>query len=118
MEGRAEYARHHIPGAIFLDLESDLCAGEGSGRHPLPDIDEFSRRLSSVGIGNHHRVVVYDDSSGSVAARLWWMLRHLGHDEVQVLDGGYTAWWRAGLPTTAEVPAWPAEIVHGSGTHR
>ena len=109
VEGRAEYGRHHIPGAIFLDLESDLCAGEGSGRHPLPDVDTFSQRLGSVGIGNHHRVVVYDDSSGSVAARLWWMLRHLGHDQVQVLDGGYTAWWRAGLPTTAEIPAWPAE---------
>lgn len=109
-EGRAEYGRHHIPGAIFLDLDTDLCAPTGPGRHPLPDFDEFSRLLGSLGIGNHHRVVVYDDSAGAVAARLWWMLRHLGHDQVQVLDGGYTAWWRARKPTSAEVPAWPDEV--------
>jgi thiosulfate/3-mercaptopyruvate sulfurtransferase len=108
-EGRAEYRRHHIPGAIFLDLETDLCAPEGPGRHPLPNAHLFAQLLGSVGVGNQHRVVVYDDSAGSVAARLWWMLRHLGHDPVQVLDGGYTAWWRAGLPTTAQVPVWPVE---------
>ena len=108
-EGRAEYRRHHIPGAIFLDLDGDLCAPQGPGRHPLPDAGVFSELLGSVGIGNRHRVVVYDDSAGAVAARLWWMLRHLGHDRVQVLDGGYTAWWRAGLPTTAAVPSRPAE---------
>ena len=107
-EGRAEYGRHHIPGAIFLDLDTDLCAPTGPGRHPLPDSDEFARLLGSVGIGTHHRVVIYDDSAGAVAARLWWMLRHLGHDRVQVLDGGYSAWWRAGQPTSTEVPAWPA----------
>ena len=112
-EGRAEYRRHHIPGAIFLDLETDLCAPDGAGRHPLPDVDEFSRLLGSVGISNHHRVVVYDDSAGSVAARLWWMLRHLGHDQVQVLDGGYSAWWKAELPTTSEVPSWQPQVFVG-----
>lgn len=114
-EGRAEYRRHHIPGAIFLDLESDLCAPEGPGRHPLPDADLFTGLLGSVGIGNHHRLVVYDDSAGSVAARMWWMVRHLGHEEAQVLDGGYSAWWKAGLPTTARVPSWPAETYVGHG---
>jgi thiosulfate/3-mercaptopyruvate sulfurtransferase len=109
-EGRAEYGRHHIPGATFLDLDGDLCAPEGPGRHPLPEAHEFARLLGSRGIGNHHRVVVYDDSAGSVAARLWWMLRHLGQARVQVLDGGYSAWWRAGLPTTAEVPSRPSEV--------
>ena len=108
--GRAEYDRHHIPGAIFLDLDGDLCAPEGPGRHPLPDAHEFARLLGSVGIGHQHRVVVYDDSAGAVAARMWWMLRHVGHDLVQVLDGGYTAWWRAALPTTVEVPDWPDEV--------
>ena len=105
-EGRAEYARHHIPGAIFLDLESDLCATEGPGRHPLPDEGVFATLLSNAGISNQNRVVAYDDSGGSVASRLWWMLRHLGHDNTQVLDGGYSAWWQAGLPTTAQVPTW------------
>jgi thiosulfate/3-mercaptopyruvate sulfurtransferase len=108
-EGRAEYGRHHIPGAIFLDLDTDLCGPDGPGRHPLPDPEAFSQLLGDLGIGNHHGVVVYDDSAGAVAARLWWMLRHLGHDRVQVLDGGYSAWWQAGLPTTADAPAWPPE---------
>ncbi|MDH3398185.1 MAG: sulfurtransferase, partial [Acidimicrobiia bacterium] len=112
-EGRAEYGRHHIPGAIFLDLDGDLCAPEGPGRHPLPDSQDFTDLLGSLGIGHRHRVVVYDDSAGSVAARLWWMLRHLGHEHVQVLDGGYSAWWRAGLPTTALVPSWPTEAFEG-----
>ncbi len=106
--GRLEYVRDHIPGAVFLDIDSDLCGPDGPGRHPLPDWNVFSRRLGSIGIGNHHRVVVYDDSVGSVAARLWWMLRHLGHEAVSVLDGGYHAWATAGFPTTAEVPDWPS----------
>ena len=113
-EGMAEYERHHIPGAIFLDLAGDLCAPEGPGRHPLPDLDGFCQLLGDRGIGNHHRVVVYDDSAGAVAARLWWMLRHLGHDRAQVLDGGYSAWWRAELPTTAEVPSWPPQTFVGT----
>jgi len=113
-EGRAEYGRHHIPGAIFLDLDSDLCAPAGPGRHPLPEAADFSRLLGDRGIGNQHRVVVYDDSAGAVAARLWWMLRHLGHDQVQVLDGGYSAWWKAELPTTAEVPVWPPVVFVGT----
>jgi thiosulfate/3-mercaptopyruvate sulfurtransferase len=108
-EGRAEYARHHIQRAIFLDLERDLCAPEGPGRHPLPDMEVFARKLGQVGIGNQHQVVVYDDSGGSVAARLWWLLRHLGHEQVQVLDGGYSAWWQADLGTTSEIPTWPTE---------
>ena len=112
-EGRAAYARNHIPGAIFLDLDADLCAPNGPGRHPLPDAHEFTVLLGGHGIGNRHRVVVYDDSAGSVAARLWWMLRHVGHDPVQVLDGGYGAWLRAELPTSAEVPSWPAEAFVG-----
>jgi thiosulfate/3-mercaptopyruvate sulfurtransferase len=108
-EGRAEYERNHLPGAIFLDLDDDLCGPDGPGRHPLPDSDRFSQLLGRRGIGNQHRVVAYDDSAGAVAARLWWMLRHLGHDRVQVLNGGFSAWWRAGLSTTDEVPSWPPE---------
>ena len=112
-EGRSEYGRHHIPGAIFLDLDHDLCGPEGPGRHPLPDPNVFSQLLGARGIGNQHRVVVYDDSAGSVAARLWWMLRHLGHDRVQVLDGGYSAWWKADLPTSAGTPSWDPEVFVG-----
>ncbi|MCJ7825141.1 MAG: sulfurtransferase [Anaerolineales bacterium] len=97
-EGRAEYGRHHIPGAIFLDLDSDLCAPEGPGRHPLPDAHQFTELLGRKGIGNHHRVVVYDDSAGSVSARLWWMLKYLGHEAAAVLDGGFPEWKRLSLP--------------------
>lgn len=113
-EGRAEYERHHLPGAIFLDLDDHLCGPDGPGRHPLPDPEGFSQLLGGRGIGSQHRVVVYDDSAGAVAARLWWMLRHLGHDRVQVLNGGYSAWWRAELPTTDEVLSWPPETFGGT----
>ena len=67
------------------------------------------RRISEAGIGNHHRVIVYDTVDGSIAARLWWMLRRLGHDDVVVLNGGWTAWSNAGLPKEREIPTYPAE---------
>jgi thiosulfate/3-mercaptopyruvate sulfurtransferase len=104
--GRAAYDAGHIPGALFLDLDTDLAdpAGLGApGRHPLPDPDLFARRLGERGIGTDDLVVAYDDVGGWVAARLWWMLDDLGHDRVRVLDGGYPAWLAAGLPSTAAV---------------
>jgi Rhodanese-related sulfurtransferase len=103
--GRAAYAVGHLPGAIFLDLDTDLAAAEGPGRHPLPSPDEFRDRLEAAGIGSTDEVVVYDDVGGWVAARLWWMLDDLGHARVRVLEGGYPAWVAAGLPVTAEPPA-------------
>ena len=110
--GRAAYATAHLPGAIFVDLESVLIAPAGSGRHPLPDPAAFAVALGALGIGRRHRVVAYDDASGTVAARLWWMLDALGHSRAAVLDGGLGAWRAAGLPTTTEVPTYaPAEPV-------
>lgn len=107
-QGRREYAVAHIPGAIFLDVEDDLSTpGNGPGRHPLPDWSAFARRLGAAGIGNHHAVVAYDAADGSIAARLWWMLRRLGHKEVHVLDGGWAAWTRSGLPVEQEPPRYP-----------
>lgn len=105
--GRRQYLRAHLPGAVFLDLEEDLSAPQGPGRHPLPDPARLAARLGGVGIGDRHAVVAYDASGGAVAARLWWLLRHLGHERVAVLDGGYPAWRRARLPVTDEVPAFP-----------
>lgn len=111
-EGRAAYDAGHIPGAIFVDMDSDLVAASGPGRHPLPDPAVFAARLGALGIGSEHDVVVYDDVGGWVAARLWWMLDDLGHRAVSVLDGGYQAWVGGGNPVaTAEAelePAWPA----------
>ncbi len=105
--GRDAYATAHLPGAVFVDLETVLTAAEGPGRHPLPDPAAFAAALGSLGIGRGHRVVAYDDAGGTVAARLWWMLDALGHARVAVLDGGIGAWLSAGLPVSAEVPDLP-----------
>lgn len=105
--GHAAYAIAHLPGAVFVDLETVLTAPEGPGRHPLPDPAAFAAALAALGIGRGHRVVAYDDAGGTVAARLWWMLDALGHAGVAVLDGGLGAWRAAGLPETADVPAFP-----------
>jgi len=107
-EGRVAYEEGHIPGALHLDIDGDLTAASGPGRHPLPDPLAFRRRLEQVGIGDEHTVVAYDDLGGWVAARLWWMLDDLGHQAVAVLDGGIGAWTAAGLPLTQKVPQFPA----------
>ena len=112
-KGRLRYERGHIPGALFMDLDDDLAAPAGPGRHPLPDRDRFAAMLGQRGIGNHHQVVVYDQGPGSVAARLWWMLRDLGHVGVSILDGGYSAWTVTGGPTTTEVPAMAPAVFDG-----
>ena len=98
--GRRSYEAAHIPGAVFLDLDTDL-AGEitpATGRHPLPEIDSLAEKLGNQGIGNSQRVVVYDAGHGAIAARAWWMLRWLGHDAVHLLDGGMARWEALGLP--------------------
>ncbi|HEY8168435.1 MAG TPA: sulfurtransferase [Candidatus Limnocylindrales bacterium] len=108
--GREAYDAGHLPGAIHLDLDTDLSdhAGLGApGRHPLPSAAEFVARMAARGIGNEHTVVAYDDVGGGHAARLWWMLDDLGHADVHVLDGGIAAWVAAGYPVTTAVPDWP-----------
>lgn len=107
--GRAAYVEGHIPGAIHLDLDTDLSAERGAGRHPLPEPDEFRRRMAQAGIGTDDLVVAYDDAGGTVAARLWWMLDNLGHrGGVAVLDGGVQAWTAAGHELSTDEPRWPA----------
>jgi thiosulfate/3-mercaptopyruvate sulfurtransferase len=103
--GRRDYAAGHLPGAVFVDLDSDLVAPRGPGRHPLPDPTVFARRLEALGFDAASDIVAYDDAGGTIAARLWWMLDSLGHQRVRVLDGGIGAWLAAGGPTTVEVPA-------------
>lgn len=101
--GREAYLASHIPGAIHLDLERDLSAPiqTHGGRHPLPEPHELAARLGRAGIGNATRVVAYDDQGGMNAARLWWLLRWLGHDDVYVMDKGFAAWQAGGFPVTA-----------------
>jgi thiosulfate/3-mercaptopyruvate sulfurtransferase len=103
-QGPREYDQAHIPGALFLDVEEDLSTpGTGPGRHPLPDWESFADLLGTRGIGDPNEVVIYDAADGSIASRLWWMLRRLEHETVAVLDGGWAAWTKAGLPIEEEV---------------
>jgi thiosulfate/3-mercaptopyruvate sulfurtransferase len=103
-KGREAYEAGHIPGAIFVDIDTDLVGVEGPGRHPLPDPGIFSRRMAELGFGSDHFIVAYDDTGGGTAARLWWMLDDLGHARVAVLDGGIRAWIEAGRPLSVDVP--------------
>ena len=101
-KGRTAYAESHIPRAQYVhldeDLSGDIIPGE-TGRHPLPDIDQFAQHLGRWGITNTTQVIAYDDLGGPIAARLWWMMHWLGHTRVAVLDGGWPEWVRNGLPT-------------------
>lgn len=104
--GRRAYREAHIPGARFVHIDEDLSAAKTghNGRHPLPDAVRFAQCLVSLGIGNDTQVVAYDASGGYNAARLWWMLRWLGHEAAAVLDGGWDAWLRAPHPITDQLP--------------
>lgn len=99
--GRGAYAESHIRDAVFADIGEDLSApvvpGK-TGRHPLPDVAAIAARLSRWGVDGSVQVVAYDDSGGSMAARVWWLLRWLGHDAAAVLDGGWPLWQARGLP--------------------
>ena len=96
--GLEAYVKGHIPGARYADLNRDLSSPvtAHTGRHPLPAPDVFAARLGELGVGDDTQVVAYDDANSSMAARLWWMLRWLGHEAVAVLDGGFKAWIAAG----------------------
>jgi thiosulfate/3-mercaptopyruvate sulfurtransferase len=102
--GREAWRAGHVPGAVHVDLERDLSAPvtPDSGRHPLPDPGAFAATLAGLGIGNRSTVVCYDGGPGAYAARLWWMLRWVGHEAVTVLDGGFAAWVAEGRPVSTE----------------
>ena len=98
--GRDEYARGHIPGAVFVDLD-DVTGTEGGGRHPLPATAQFEGAMRDAGVNADTKVVVYDDTGGSIAARLWFLLGYFGHPTQAVLDGGLQAW---DAPLTTATP--------------
>ncbi|MDH5534942.1 MAG: sulfurtransferase [Betaproteobacteria bacterium] len=106
--GRRAYGASHIPGARFLHLDEDLSGPKDglNGRHPLPHPVTFTLRLAALGIDNGKQVVAYDASGGCYAARLWWMLRWVGHKRVAVLDGGWDAWVKSGQPVDTK----PADV--------
>lgn len=105
--GERAWAEGHLPGAHYLHLDRDLSAEKTgtNGRHPLPDRDAFARSMAALGLSKGRQVVVYDAQGGMYAARLWWMLRWIGHADAAVLDGGRQAWIAAGGALTAAVPA-------------
>ncbi len=105
--GRQEYDLGHLPGAVFVDVDRELVAAEGPGRHPMPDPVTFTRDLEALGFGSEQAIVAYDQGGGTIAARLWWMLDALGHRDVALLDGGLPAWIAAGGELTTEVPSHP-----------
>ena len=108
--GRRQFEKGHIPGGRYLHLDEDLSApaSRSEGRHPLPDPETLARALRGAGVNAGRQVVAYDDQGGPYAARLWWLLRWLGHDAVAVLDGGEAAWIEAGYSLEPGLDAEPA----------
>jgi len=104
--GGEQYREGHIPGALFAHLDLDLSGRKTgtNGRHPLPDPQDFEKWLEKTGLTPKDQAVCYDAGPGAMAARLWWMLRWVGHDKVAVLDGGFAKWTKEGRPVTADVP--------------
>ncbi|MEO8443414.1 MAG: sulfurtransferase [Gammaproteobacteria bacterium] len=104
--GRAAYLDGHIPGAWYADLDRDLSSPPGplTGRHPLPEPEQLRLLFGRFGIGPESRVVAYDEGGGGIAARLWWLLRWMGHRSAYLLDGGLAAWQKAGLSLSQAIP--------------
>lgn len=104
--GRTAWQAGHIPGARFLHMDEDLSAPKTghNGRHPLPDREQFVARLRALGAHPHTQFVIYDTHDSMMAARLWWMLRWVGHATAAVLDGGLQAWTASGGSLDAETP--------------
>lgn len=117
--GRELYLAGHVPGAAYVDLDADLADPPGAGgRHPLPDRKRFEAAMRRAGVSDERPVVVYDDWQGRAAARAWWLLRHHGHRDVRVLDGGWTAWSEEGHPTETGAPeVEPGDFTVSATTH-
>jgi thiosulfate/3-mercaptopyruvate sulfurtransferase len=118
-KGRTEYLAGHIPGAVYADLDRDLAAPvtADSGRHPLPDPADFKTTLEGWGIDADTQVIAYDYASGALAARLWWMLRWIGHPQVAVLNGGLQAWCANDGELETAAPDYPATEFSASPDH-
>lgn len=105
--GAKAYRKSHIPNAHYAHLDHDLSSEVKSytGRHPLPDFNLLASKLGQWGISNNSQVIVYDDTSGAFAGRLWWLLRYMGHDNVAVLDGDFRQWKNQGMQITTVLPS-------------
>jgi thiosulfate/3-mercaptopyruvate sulfurtransferase len=124
--GLDRYREGHLPGARFVDLDRDLAGPPGAGgpgrpggRHPLPDTNAFESAMRRAGVDDGRPVLVYDENDSIAAARAWWLLRYFGHEQVQVLDGGYQAWLAADEPIeTGPAPAPPPGAFTARPGHR
>ncbi|UTW45609.1 sulfurtransferase [bacterium SCSIO 12696] len=105
-QNQQAYDISHIPGSHYLHLDRDLSGplGTHGGRHPMPTRRHFEALMQRYGVNSNTLVVVYDDQRFAFASRLWWMLRYFGHQNVKVLDGGFSAWYQAELETTSQIP--------------
>jgi thiosulfate/3-mercaptopyruvate sulfurtransferase len=116
VKGEQEYLESHIPGARYAHLDRDLSGAKtgSNGRHPLPTAEQMRDRFGALGIGPKSQIVAYDADSGMYAARLWWMLRYMGHDAVAVLDGGFARWMREGHPVRGGREQWRSATFVGA----
>lgn len=104
--GQQQYHQGHIPGAFYLDLNQDLSSpvAKHGGRHPLPNIEKLAQKLGDMGIEwGETQVIAYDHARFGFAARLWWLLRYMGHDRISLLDGGFNSWQENGYPVSQEL---------------
>lgn len=106
--GLPDYQKGHIPGAQHVDMATQMSDPAGAFPYALPKPEQFDTLLSSLGIGNDHRVILYGRSAPMTVTRVWYVLRALGHQRVSLLEGGLTRWESEGLPMTAEVPTYPS----------
>jgi thiosulfate/3-mercaptopyruvate sulfurtransferase len=115
--GRDLYLEGHIPGAVYVDLDTELAAPAGAGgRHPLPSAEVFGEAMRAAGVSGSRPVVVYDAGNSVAAARAWWLLRYFGHPDVSVFDGGFGGWLAAGLAIERDVPrVEPGDFVPHAG---
>lgn len=118
-EGLVKFNQGHIPGAQFADMDTDLSSTmtTNSGRHPLPDPIELIEKLQNWGVSNASQVICYDDMSGAFAARMWWLMKWLGHDDTAVLDGGLSQWTKSNLPIETDVHSRPVGTFNGEANN-
>ena len=98
------YEQQHIPGAVYFHLDEDMSGPilQHGGRHPIPSIEEFTEKLRTAGISNDTEVIVYDQTGGATAARMWWLLKYVGHEKAFMLEQPIQKWVEAGYPVTTE----------------
>lgn len=118
-EGKDSYEKGHIPSALYFDLNKDLSSPvtKHGGRHPLPDVEQLSEKLSKAGIDENVTVVAYDSQGGAMASRLWWLLTYLGHERVYVLNGGFPAWKEREFSVTDAIPSFNRAVFKPSVQH-